>query len=249
MKNKIIALLLSIIITVTYGNFAEASEVIKEADINSSNSKVNENKVNENIYTKNNRNYIENDYKSEDLHIESNLEYDLNTDKITVNASLRDYYGNNLNKTYDVTLLRIVNENDFKAEFIDQATEEKVIYDTNEVKASIAPVAAVLVGFIAKQGLKKAIQKYGKTRVTSNIRTSPQVAAQAAKKLGYSATKYTSHGKKVFKRNGKGNPKYISVDKDGHNGGAWKGASSIKNLGSKKTRSGTYDANLNRIGD
>ncbi|HCY4498520.1 TPA: hypothetical protein O1U09_001509, partial [Staphylococcus aureus] len=29
----------------------------------------------------------------------------------------------------------------------------------------------------------------------------------------------------------------------------WKGASSIKNLGSKKTRSGTYDANLKRIGD
>ena len=40
---------------------------------------------------------------------------------------------------------------------------------------------AVLVGFIAKQGLKKAIQKYGKTVVTSMIRTSPQVAAQAAK--------------------------------------------------------------------
>ncbi|MBW5882016.1 hypothetical protein FYM13_10555 [Staphylococcus aureus] len=29
----------------------------------------------------------------------------------------------------------------------------------------------------------------------------------------------------------------------------WKGARSIKNLGSKKTRSGTYDANLKRIGD
>lgn len=28
-----------------------------------------------------------------------------------------------------------------------------------------------------------------------------------------------------------------------------KGAKSIKDLGSKKTRSGTYDANLNRIGD
>ena len=27
---------------------------------------------------------------------------------------------------------------------------EKIIYDTNEVKASIAPVVAVLVGFIAK---------------------------------------------------------------------------------------------------
>uniref|UniRef100_UPI001F08A261 SAR2788 family putative toxin n=1 Tax=Staphylococcus aureus TaxID=1280 RepID=UPI001F08A261 len=177
------------------------------------------------------------------------LEHDLNTDKITVDASLKDNYNNKLDKTYDVKFLRIVNENDFKAEFTDQDTGEKIIYDTNEVKASIAPVVAVLVGFIAKQGLKKAIQKYGKTVVTSMIRTSPQVAAQAAKKLGYSATKHVSHGKKVFKKNSKGRPQYISVDKDGHRGGAWKGASSIKNLGSKKTRSGTYDANLKRIGD
>ncbi len=36
---------------------------------------------------------------------------------------------------------------------------------------------------------------------------------------------------------------------DGHNGGAWKGATSIKNLGSKDTRSGTYDVFLTRIGD
>ncbi|WP_230491899.1 toxin C-terminal domain-containing protein [Lysinibacillus sphaericus] len=49
--------------------------------------------------------------------------------------------------------------------------------------------------------------------------------------------------------NKKGKPKYISIDQDGHNGGVWKGADSIKNLGSKKTRSGTYDAELNRIGD
>ncbi|CAA3955534.1 Uncharacterised protein [Staphylococcus aureus] len=249
MKNKIIILFLAIIITFTYGNFAEASVVIKEANINNSNSKINTNKINENIYSKNNRNYIDNNFKSKDLNIESSLEHDLNTDKITVDASLKDNYNNKLDKTYDVKFLRIVNENDFKAEFTDQDTGEKIIYDTNEVKASIAPVVAVFVGFIAKQGLKKAIQKYGKTVVTSMIRTSPQVAAQAAKKLGYSATKHVSHGKKVFKKNSKGRPQYISVDKDGHRGGAWKGASSIKNLGSKKTRSGTYDANLKRIGD
>ena len=59
MKNKIIILFLAIIITFTYGNFAEASVVIKEANINNSNSKINTNKINENIYSKNNRNYIE----------------------------------------------------------------------------------------------------------------------------------------------------------------------------------------------
>ncbi|GGB43053.1 hypothetical protein GCM10011409_20810 [Lentibacillus populi] len=82
------------------------------------------------------------------------------------------------------------------------------------------------------------------------IRATPAVAKAAAKDLGYSATKYISHGQKVFKRGKKGKgPKYITVDKDGHNGGVWKGASTVKKLGSKKTRSGTYDAELKRIGD
>lgn len=82
------------------------------------------------------------------------------------------------------------------------------------------------------------------------IRSVPAVAKAAAKDLGYLSTKYVSHGQKVFKQGKKGKgPKYITPDKDGHNGGAWKGASTVKNLGSKKTRSGTYDANLKRIGD
>lgn len=42
---------------------------------------------------------------------------------------------------------------------------------------------------------------------------------------------------------------YISPDKDGHNGGIWKKANSIKELNRKDTRKGTYDENLKRIGD
>jgi RHS repeat-associated protein len=68
---------------------------------------------------------------------------------------------------------------------------------------------------------------------------------KAAEDLGYTKTNYRSHGQPVYKN---GN-KYITPDVDGHNGGAWKMADSIKNLGSKSTRMGTYDANLNRIGD
>ncbi|KAB5349528.1 hypothetical protein F9995_04585 [Bacteroides salyersiae] len=46
----------------------------------------------------------------------------------------------------------------------------------------------------------------------------------------------------------KGNS-YISPDKDGHNGNIWKKADSIHDLNDRVTRSGTYDKNLNRIGD
>ncbi|TBY50167.1 hemagglutinin repeat-containing protein [Rhizobium leguminosarum] len=68
----------------------------------------------------------------------------------------------------------------------------------------------------------------------------------AATALGFLKINDTTHGgQPVFK---KGNL-YITRDLDGHNGGAWKMATSIKNLGSKATRLGTYDTNLNRIGD
>ena len=70
-------------------------------------------------------------------------------------------------------------------------------------------------------------------------------ATEAAKALGFEKTKEFSHGQPVYK---KGN-KYITPDVDSHNGGVWKMADSVKNLGSKNTRMGTYDIYLNRIGD
>ncbi|WP_346773792.1 toxin C-terminal domain-containing protein [Pseudomonas synxantha] len=36
---------------------------------------------------------------------------------------------------------------------------------------------------------------------------------------------------------------------DGHYGGAWKAAKSIKALGSKDTRLGTFEVNMKHIGD
>ena len=53
-----------------------------------------------------------------------------------------------------------------------------------------------------------------------------------------------SHGQKVYS-NGK---TYISPDTDGHNGGVWKAAKSVKDLGRKDTRLGTYDSNFEKIG-
>jgi len=71
-----------------------------------------------------------------------------------------------------------------------------------------------------------------------------------AEKLGYIKVNERSHGQAVF-YNSKApkNMRYITPDIDGHNGGFWKSADSVKNLGSRKTRTGTYDIDLNRIGD
>ena len=62
---------------------------------------------------------------------------------------------------------------------------------------------------------------------------------------GFKKMKQRSHGQPIYtdvKR-------YISPDRDGHNGGVWKMADSPDELRHRNTRSGTYDENLTRIGD
>ncbi|EJU54132.1 hypothetical protein NMEN255_0605 [Neisseria meningitidis NM255] len=68
----------------------------------------------------------------------------------------------------------------------------------------------------------------------------------AAKKLGYRKIKERTRNDAAIFKKGKS---YISRDVDSHNGGAWKEASSPKELNRKETRNGTFDKNLNRIGD
>jgi RHS repeat-associated protein len=72
-----------------------------------------------------------------------------------------------------------------------------------------------------------------------------QEANDAAARLGFRRTNERSRGQPVY-TNGR---TFISPDVDGHNGGAWKQADSVRNLGRKNTRMGTYDIDLNRIGD
>ncbi|HFC6041093.1 TPA: polymorphic toxin-type HINT domain-containing protein [Neisseria meningitidis] len=71
-------------------------------------------------------------------------------------------------------------------------------------------------------------------------------AYAAAKKLGYRKIKERTRNDAAIFKKGKS---YISRDVDSHNGGAWKEASSPKKLNRKETRNGTFDKNLNRIGD
>lgn len=68
-------------------------------------------------------------------------------------------------------------------------------------------------------------------------------ARSEADRLGYKPTGSFSHGQQLF-RNG---TKYISQDTDIHSGGTWKMADSIKTLGRKAIRTGTFDGDLNWI--
>lgn len=62
---------------------------------------------------------------------------------------------------------------------------------------------------------------------------------------GFRKIRETCHGQAIY-TDGK---RYVTPDVDQHNGGWWKMAASPKRLMSKSTRKGTFDENLNPIGD
>ena len=68
---------------------------------------------------------------------------------------------------------------------------------------------------------------------------------EAAKKLGYKRIGERSHGQPIYRKG----RNYITPDVNRHNGGFWKMAKSVDALQSRSSRKGTYDKNLNRIGD
>ena len=77
-------------------------------------------------------------------------------------------------------------------------------------------------------------------------------ATAVATKLGYAKTNYISNGQAVYQKTPSSTIKgllFISGDADTHIGGAWKAASTVKDLASDITRDGTYNENLTvRIG-
>lgn len=142
-------------------------------------------------------------------------------------------------------------ENELKEESITDIPE---LIDSTEELPEIQPYALpavpVVVALIVSAGLRAAIKKYTKSTITTLVKQQEKVARAAAKDLGYVETNYLSHGAKVYQRKSGLGPKFITRDKDSHIGGAWKGATTVNNLGSKNTRSGTYDILLEeRLGD
>ncbi|QDQ03437.1 hypothetical protein FOH38_17770 [Lysinibacillus fusiformis] len=196
--------------------------------------------------------------KTDELEATSDINFNLETSEISVDTTLVDNLGNSISNQFEVHFLHIQGE-DFKAIFVDQETGEEIYVSTDEVQASIAPLVVVLAT-VARYGLTRAIAKHGATRVaqataSNALKTklpTDTVARELAAELGYVATKQSSAGAKIFFRSAKDTvkgPQYIVRDTTSHKGGVWKGATKIENIGSSKTRSGTYDAVLTRIAD
>jgi len=120
-----------------------------------------------------------------------------------------------------------------------KAAEELALLQTNIQKAD--EIVKEVINDSKK--LSEAENKIAIKSIHSKITT--KQATELANSLGFKKTNYRIHGQSIFQ---KGNL-YITIDADSHCGGIWKMADSVKNLGSKKTRMGTYDKFLNKIGD
>jgi len=101
----------------------------------------------------------------------------------------------------------------------------------------------------SKAGEGASESKEGEKSKSKEAPKTNKEADEAAKDLGYEKTNEKSHGQTVYKNKKGKSPKYITRDADSHNGGVWKGADKIKDLGSKNTRKGTYDGDLKWIGE
>ena len=77
-------------------------------------------------------------------------------------------------------------------------------------------------------------------KVTGPIFKETAEATKVANDLGYKKINEMIHGQAIYKKG----RRYITPDADGHNGGAWKVANSVKNLGAKETRKGTFNIDL-----
>ena len=78
-------------------------------------------------------------------------------------------------------------------------------------------------------------------------KTNKEIKAMSEKK-GYKKVNGISKVKLIFKNDKvKRNLRFITYDNTAHNGGTWKATESIKKLGSKSARRGTYDELLNWI--
>ncbi len=97
----------------------------------------------------------------------------------------------------------------FEAVLIDQKDGTELTLNDEEFQVLALPLVPLVVAFIAKQGLKAAIKKYGKTTLTKLLKDNESVAKAVSKELGYNEVKgQYSHGAKIYQRGkGKG-PKF-----------------------------------------
>src|SRR5699024_3162480 len=93
---------------------------------------------------------VETEYNTEDIELETKLNFDIENEDITADVYMDDEYGNTVDTTFDIDLIEVNNEDHIIALFTDINTGESILYDSVQVEASIAPLIAAIASLIAK---------------------------------------------------------------------------------------------------
>jgi RHS repeat-associated protein len=122
------------------------------------------------------------------------------------------------------------------------SAKNKLMRDYGEVQSLNDAFLGAILGMYGDGGKANVLKTQVKGQTLKLINKETDMLA---KYLGFTKTNIKIKNKPVY-TDGKN---YIVQDLDSHNGGVWKMAKKAEDLSSKNTRSGTYDALLNRIGD
>ena len=108
------------------------------------------------------------DLVKDDIDLKANIQYDLVSDTMDVEGSYIDKSGILIKKQYNILLDQLENE-EYKATFIDKNTGETVEYNSIKAKSSAWPL--VILAAVARYGVKYAIKTYGKKATSNAIKT------------------------------------------------------------------------------
>ncbi|WP_243290704.1 SAR2788 family putative toxin [Bacillus sp. FJAT-47783] len=121
---------------------------------------------------------VSTELETEDLLINTDMSIDEGTGEVTLTGTTELENGQEATQSFNVVFEEIVGT-DFVATFIDRKTGESYQVNTIDAQASIAP--AIIVGLVARYGIKWAIKKYGKKFLIKTFKN--QAIKKAIKKV------------------------------------------------------------------
>lgn len=98
--------------------------------------------------------------RKEDIDLDKNIQYDLNTNSMDVKGRYVDENGKLINKNYDVFVEQLENA-EYEATFIDKETGVIIKFNSIEAKSSALPL--VILAAVARYGINYAIKTYEKS--------------------------------------------------------------------------------------
>ncbi|MDR9797931.1 SAR2788 family putative toxin [Aeribacillus pallidus] len=156
---------------------------------------------------------VSTEVENEDTSIDTELFVNSESGEITLSGHIELENGEIITQHFDVVLQEI-DGTDFIATLIDQDTGESYQLNTIDAQASVLP--AVIIGVVAKHGIKYAIKKFGKKLIVKSIKSSKAVLntfAKAAVKAAKSKVSKFDVSNKHLKRGGGNYAKFNTTDK------------------------------------